>query len=349
MKKRFMSLIMAVMMVVITININKVNADETQDERLVYASSVLGAYLSINSIEMDDVKISNPIPVITLHNNDLIDKTVFFVMEDDAIKGKLIVEEIDGKYYSCFDCDIDEFQDMSQIAVYQKETSLIYYVDGQQLIYNDGDNILNQNLVYKEYPSYVEVKFYDLVLTGLKTRGTPEVVSLSVPYVANSTYSGKGICWAACVAMDYGYRTGYSVTAVQVVDKCIRSSYFQGTLPSGDSYWTTSAYALYNRSVSYNSGGLIYARVYSLLSSGKTVHVSLSNMSNPSDENAINHAVLITGSYYDGNTLVYNLRDPNRSTVVSVSQSLSVADNASQFVYVTSGGTKYINWYRTFY
>ncbi len=314
---------------------------QAQSEENEYILTVLNAYMNINGLDTSELYISQAVNVLDSDGNET-EKNVYLVKSDKEIVAKMIVQRCNDEYISSFDCDVAVFNDCGEeinLAIYEQDDILVYYINGGYAIFKNDVESMD---VCIDNPAYSHIVFKKIVLNQ-KARSNPEVTSLSVPFVGNETINGSGVCWAASVAMDYQYRTGVVKTAEDVYNQCINSSYFHGELPIGNEYWVQAAFKLYGRNTTHQASGMIYPRVYSLLSEKKTVYIAVS------DGKGFNHALLLIGSYYDGSVLVYTLRDSNTDKIISAAQPISVVDNPDDFLYVTTYGITFTEWYKTIY
>jgi staphopain A len=355
--KRF--LIFAITVVIIACNVNFVQATDKQDESN-YLDSVLYAYLAANGIEVDGIAISSAVPVQMLDNSDV--ENIYFLKRNHEILAKLAVTSRAGTYYSCFDMDVKEINDIYQedltIALVKKRNTIFALMGSTQitLYKNPYESVIlsqaDKSIIKKEKITFIKELSQtfqarngsEYIKLDASIASSPEVGGLlNVTRVPNVTIGGAGQCWAASTAAMLNYKNGTSLTAPDIYNKCLNSG-FVGTYgtPCGSIEWVRKVYSLYGVSIVDQTGGIIYARIYSLLSSNKPVQMDYYSSS------GTGHTVVLCGSYYDGNTLVYTFRDPNKSSTVSVTQSLSAATNAS-FIKYNDGSTLYDECTHTYY
>ncbi len=328
-------------------SVNIVHAKTLYDE-CSYLNSVLNAYLNSNGIKSDGLMISDAVPVQLLDDSD--EQNIYFLKKNSVIIAKISIIKKDGQYYSCFDTDVKEFnniyQNSSTISLVKKNNTIFALINSSAIVLYKNpyyDVTLTQS--DKNFIKAIDFTFSTSLPRTVQPLGNPEVMQLTVPGVGNVKINGVGQCWAASTAMMVNYKNGTNLTATNIYNKCLNSG-LVGSLgtPSGTIEWVRAAYSFYNISIYDQVGGLIYPRIYSLLSNNDPIHMDYYNTSSGSG-----HAVVLCGSYYDGNTLVYKYRDPNSPTEFkSVAQSLSAVTDASYLKY-TDGLTLYDLCTHTYY
>lgn len=185
--------------------------------------------------------------------------------------------------------------------------------------------------------------FANTLSSTKQLRANPELKQLSVARVENVSINGTGQCWAASIAMMTNYKKGTTLTATNIYNKCLNSSYYPSYgVPRGTIEWVRYAYTANGISITDQVGGISYARIYSLLNNNIPMHMDFYTSS------GVGHAVVLCGSYYDGNTLIYTFRDPNNANTVSVAQDLSAVTDATYIKY-NSGSTLYATCTHTYY
>jgi hypothetical protein len=174
-------------------------------------------------------------------------------------------------------------------------------------------------------------------------------LSLNVPYVANATMNGAGICWAACVGAILSYRVGGSYTATGVYNAL--ASLYPTATPVGQEPWYSRGYQLGGLTATVISSGVSLSTVYTQLNAGKPLIFSISGSTIINNQIIyFAHDIVCKYLYSDLSVgTMYGFMDPNYSNTKYISVSYPEASiNNSDFIYVDSLYT-YTAWHRTAY
>lgn len=331
-----------------------------------YALSVASDMLNINGYDAsDNISISNKMCIFNLEDEQS-NKYVYMVLDDEELIAMLIVELIDGEYYASLELGVPEeiagaYEADVPFALCNYSGYLILCKEEENTIVSSeiGVEISEDSLDYSDVSlQSVSVTYEDVmsvsesvssmgsIVDPQATYGAYTVSTLGVPYVANanSPASGKGICWAACVAAIANYRVGKSHTALSLHNQLW--SYYTGmdakNYPTGDETWIKRAFTYCGMSYTYIESGLRGSQISSALSNGRPIYMSVLNSDG-------GHAVVIKGIYVYGNgNNYYQIMDPNTSGTVTVTVSDNVLNDSSYFTCTLSTGT-YSNWRYSYY
>lgn len=301
-----------------------------------YVTSEIHGYLSANHLCAD--YLSRAIPVWDA-DDDTVRQYVYFVFDDEQTIGYMNV--YDGtKYQSGFVS--------ADISIKNGESVQLLYKDGELFILNNE----GARHLAGEYTDCTDVAFSAsrqcTVASAIKipdkiqARVNPTIYQLSLPYVANSSVDGVGICWAACIASRVNYEQGKSLTAKQVYNKCDNATSGRpGGTPQGNGTWIKFGYSLYGINVTCVNSGKNLGQITSLLDKNTPISCAFSRSGGA-------HEVLLTGVYIDASTNVYTFRDPNEKGTVSIKVSDAALTDYSKVTYTNSSYT-YSSWYRSIY
>lgn len=326
-------------------NVNVVQAETIQDET-VYLNSVINAYLVSNGIYSDGIVISNAIPVQMLDSSD--QQNIYLLKRNSVIIAKIAIIRKDNQYSSCFDTDTKEFNSIyrknAEVSLVKKNHAIFALIDSKTVVlYENPDKNVTLNQADLKSMKKEKVVFGNSLSQTIQPLNSTELKQLNVARVPNVTINGAGQCWAASTAMMVNYKKGTALTATDIYNKCVISDLikFYGT-PRGTIEWVRYSYGAYGISIVNQAGGIIYPRIYSLLSNNVPIHMDFYSSSGSG------HALVLCGSYYDGSNLVYIFRDPNKENTVSVVQSLSAVTDATYIKY-NDGSTLYDTCTHTYY
>ncbi len=304
-----------------------------------YIISVIPSYLKAYGFDLDGISYSNPYPVLNAEN----DATMYFFKRENSIIAKMLVIKKGNSYSSRFDTSVDFFNELYYNNI---SFALTASEDEVCIVCEKGLDFLetkryNINVISEISEEASPLAFENELFFGSQARMNPEIVSLSGVRSMGGN-NASGICWAISVAMMVNYKKGTAYTGSDIVSQCSNSSYVKlpgyGN-PSGTIEWVRAAYSLNQIQINDNAGGLAYGRLYYLLSNDKPVHMDFYRKSNGT---AVGHAVVLCGTYWDGNTLVYTFCDPNYADdKVAVSQDKAAYDDATKVKFVTKTGTEY--------
>lgn len=338
-----------------------------------YAADIIGDMLMINGCKnLDDITISNGIAITDIENPAQTDKKMYFALDNSEIVGTLIVECIDGEYYSSFNLGAEEeiydaYSENEAFALFCQDACLIMRTSTDNRII-ENDSFIELDADSLNYPATTLTRVYEenahivSSLEELNNSGTASLLSTSpgaytvndvyVPFVTNGkAVTGVGMCFTACVASISNYRTGTSYTANSLYNKLWinYSGYGSGDYPVGTLLWINRAFVTCNLAYNYEPNGLTGVRISDILSTDRPIYMSM--VGTDSEGERYGHAVVLHGIYV-GARNYYLLMDPNvddtEGKVVIVSVTDDALNNAGHFVYTTEAIT-YTNWRYSFY
>lgn len=341
MKKRLFALTLTFVMLIITLGWNTTLVTATTNDSMdAYAAEVIGSYLHANANWDNENSLSQAYPIYDVEE-DSISHYMYFILNEHRVVGRLAVFSNDGEYVSSYihgpvegldaESSFQLFKAADSLYLRQKEIDIYIAGKEQNVTVEDEIPVLSQTLRENA----------DIISSQVSSRMT--YYNLSVPFVANDSVNGTGICWAACIASRVNYHKGTSYTARNVYDKCNATGTGRpsGT-PEGTQTWIQYGYGLYNISTTYVGSGRTFAQICNLLNSDKPIYCSFSR-------GTASHAVLLVGVYQDGSSNIYMFRDPNESGgVVSINVSSDALYDSSLVTY-TNSYHSYSTWTRSIY
>ena len=265
---------------------------------------------------------------------------MYFVKKQDRIVAKMLVVRTENGYSSRFDTSvgiIDEFYHKNiPFALTVLEDDIFVAYDGGLVSMGENDHRRGERL--GPGGEYTALTFWKELVSGTQAQMNPEITTLNGVRSMGGNDS-REICWAISVAMMVNYKKGTAYTGNDIVNQCSDSIYTQipgyGS-PRGTVEWVRAAYTMNKVPISDNAGGLAYGRLYYLLSDNKPVHMDFYGYVNGKLNG---HAVVLCGTYWDGNTLVYTFCDPNYADdKVAVLQDKAAYDNAGKVKFVSRTG-----------
>lgn len=345
-QRRFLVLILVTVLQVSGVGSIRANAAAQENTTEEYIVSVISSYLQAYGLAMDGISYSNPYPVLNAEN----DAVMYFFKRENTIIAKMLVIKQGNHYSSRFDTSIHIF---NKLYCNNISFALTAVEDDVYIVCEKGLDFLGTkeydiNVIYGTPEEACTLVFNDELFFAPQARMNPEIVSLSG--VRSMGGNDSGICWAISVAMLVNYKKGTAYTGSDIVRQCSNSGYAKlpgyGS-PSGTIEWVRAAYTLNQIQINDNAGGLAYGRLYYLLSGNKPVHMDFYRYVNGT---AAGHAVVLCGTYWDGNTLVYTFCDPNYADdKVAVSQDKAAYDDASKVKFVSIIGTEYSECTHVYY
>lgn len=333
MKKLSVVLLLIMILQVTNVQTVMVLADDANYEEIKYVMEQLPVYCAIYDICEESVSICAPY-VVTDVNNRVVSK-LYIIKAADVIVGKMCVIYENGQYHSRFDDMVEGFREMELRGVEFAVTINEY----GEMILRTGDISLD----CKKLEVIIELELENklgLSMYSARASVVPEITSLNVI----SDGQNPGICWAVATAMMVNYKKGTSYAGADIVAQCNNSPNYEEIKEqvgevAGAVEWVREAYRLNGVSITDDTRGLIYARYYSLLSNNMPVHIDFYIQAS---YGAIGHAVVLCGTYWDGNTLVYTFADPNvAGKKVAVTQNIAAYNNGELIKYVTLGEVVY--------
>lgn len=343
--KRLFRLIM-VIVVAISCMVTYIYASDYHNEDMdLYAKQTLSGYIKETRPDVTYATISQAFPLYDFDNNCL-DSMVYFALNGNNVLGMLNVFESESGYISLYYYDMEE---SIQTAFRNSEKFVIGVSQDNMLVIKEGENAGLNSTIY----NFNAITDTEESLNLQKARSTTILFTriLNVPYVANTSINGKGLCWAACVATNVNYIRGTSYTALDVYNALVSQN--NGT-PVGNTEWIKKAYqqygitpTVYDRDT-HNPYTLNYTQIYGNLYSNKPIHIGLLRSTGAA------HGIVITGitAYYE--TVIseyyayYYFRDPSTSSEVCLQVGYDVMLDGTKLEYYSPGNNVvYDDWMRT--
>lgn len=347
MLRKTISLMISTLIICTSTSLFSYADEESITSELNYAENALSKYLLTYDVDTDEIYMSDSYNVYNFDKNTSDKKLkndVFIIFEEDNIIGLLSISNIDGSYYSSFECNsYDVLQN-----VYDKN-EWFSFVSKNGTLY-----IEENNTNYPVYGSDAEIS-YDFSVTHEKkltksykltnTVNSKSINSISyqknllVPIVPNDNLDG-GICWASAIASKVNFL--YNSTLLGTDVYYTLGTQYEGT-PMTFPTWTQLGYNYYTSSCTFFNRMLNCIEIYNNIQNDNPIHVTLRN------NNGGMHDVLISGlTIYTDGTGIYRLVDSNRNVYVDVivSEDIMVADD--DFVYVAIYGNTYTQWIWSF-
>lgn len=310
------------------------NSPNTSMDALV--ASEICSYLHSNNLYAD--YLSQAIPVWNA-DDDSIKQYIYFVFDKEQTIGYMSVYGNTKYQLNFINSNVSVKNGESIQLLYKDEELLILSSEGARHLAGEYNDYINADF---SGDKQCVVERTIEIQEQQQTRINPTVYQLLLPYVANSTVDGVGICWAACIASRVNYEKGKSLTAKQVYNKCnnATSGRPSGT-PEGTGTWIKFGYSLYGIDVTCVNSGKNLSQITSLLSQNTPISCAFSRSGGA-------HEVLLVGVYIDASTNVYTFRDPNETGTVSIKVSNAALTDSSKVTYSNSSHT-YSSWYRSIY
>ena len=241
------------------------------------------------------------------------------------------------------------------------------YSEGCFMIYtNDGVTVIeNPDCVNTDFVNAISIDLSsddcftlnDSITSAPTPRVTTYQTSPGCSIVSNATSqdTGKGLCWAACVAsmvMQAGNGTGLS--ALKIYNDCKNSTESgkpDDTYPSGIFSWISFAFSLYDMSVTNDESALSTTEVIDLISDNKPIYARFKRTLSDGSESK-HSMVLWYCTYIDTRTAQYVFMDPGSSTnssMVSVIINSSLMADGTDLSITSRNGNTYTEWYGSIY
>lgn len=328
------------------------------DEEMIYVERVIGKYLrDTDYASLDGVCVSDAFPLHDLENSQICDKDIFVIYYKENVIGVLSVMECADSYYSVFrltdvDCIQNAFDSKANIA--------FCCCNGESLMF-DGSNFYNTqtgNLTdyILEDDSFVRLEPLDSIYGSLRqyagnnTRGYYYCLEGTIEPVANTYKYSKGICWAASIAAKYNYEHGYYkggfgyVDAVNVFD-CVEREY--GSRPTGIPACETLGLRHFGMYDTYYEGDVSATAIVAEIANDNPVLIGLKG-SNKLSHITIYHSAMICGvEYNNDDSAMYEIVDPNCSTIQQAFVATNASESSSDFKYSPDYLAEYYSWYST--
>lgn len=356
MKKRFVSLLVAVVMLVCmapSAMAAVVNAGVTSDSaaRDEYAEEMARLYVSIKSeSSLSQMYLSQGFEI---KNSDDENKRIYFVFDQDKCIGQMIVTYLDGRFASNYThMNIPTISD-----AYNKQEKFSLVTQGQTLWYQSEEKTIalqnyggtnettpprsqraiNRVEAIMLHEVLVEVSAYsDRYGSDFGSSGAAAWGHLDVPFVANELSPDNvnvGLCWAASASSLVAYRKQTEpLTALEIYNE-LKANY--NGIPAAS--WMDKIWTLYNVSVTEHSGGLLYDEVKGIIQDKKPIEVFIYSSNNILTAYA--HSVVLCGyQEAQGGYRFYEYVDCNN---MSGNTTLTEASNSSRNFEVINPGITY--------
>lgn len=309
-----------------------------------YVQSVLPHYLSLeNDNVYGEIAVSQGY-VVHGHNDS--NARTYFVTDDGDYIANLFVTYINGQYSSNFGFDDNADVEAAlsggapMALVAESEMLILQTAAGNALLtVGNSDALLNRSI--SAYPRVAPVLQETAIENAdvaaakhVTTRDVDFSVGLNVPYVANDSVNGKGICWAACVAMICQYRMGVSYTAKNIYNALVN---LYGGTPAGENIWYTRAYSHCGMTATHVSSAMDATAAYVQMDTyDKPIIVRMINGN-------VKHAIVLRYISKSGTSLTYGFRDPNYNSL-----RYGTGTTGGSFYY-NGGSLTYTTWYASVY
>lgn len=312
------------------------------DALMEYIDMVLPAYLNGEISESSEISISNSFNLID-DNQTECEPNIYFVFDNDSIVGTLTIGSYEGQYYSSF----EKNDGVSDLFVQAQSC----YNNGTEIaLTNANDEFTIQTEDAFELTSIQENSTFNCSAIEKETTVVMPSSSSSVLYhiqlnttrVANSSYKGAGLCWAATMATKYNYLKNSNMVTSYIA-YVLDTKY--GSTPSGTSTWILRGYNyLFGDGIVKRYMGMMdYNEIIAQLQKNNPIHMSLTGDAT--------HGVLLSGiNVYNGYS-VYYIDDSNSSTTdhVAVYVSSDTMYATSDFIYYATEETTYTTWRWSYY
>lgn len=322
-------------------------ADDESDSFDVYLKGVAERFFNIIGFENGkEYQISNSFDVYNFDDEKYIEnRKLTFIISDNKIIGLINSNDENGEYISNYQeissADLNcALNDSSDIVMGCKGDTF-YILSNNNNIYMSND--LNKQTAFSDF-DFSNCSFDKLVIdrenvyNPIQTRSVLYNKQLNVKRVenSNSPRTGKGLCWAACVAMKVNYQYNKSYTAMNVYNAMYNKYH---TEPLGQMIWYNRAYLNYGMTdATYYERGLGSGTVSNAIRDNRPVNIDIWDSTGKAG-----HAVIISGVTICDNYSTYTLVDPNEPVKIYQDISLKAMSDPKYFVYYAKEYT-YTNW-----
>lgn len=303
------------------------------------------AYAYANNINCEDAFISNRFEVYDTRNNE-IDHYIYFLIDTDIAIGMLNVYVEEDSYSSSFSPLYNsDIKKGSALQLYINDNGLFVREDENDTLLSGKDCSGNES-AFLNYP-ILQVEIGSRIPSLRISRSNASYV-IPVSFVANdTTESGNGLCWAACIASRVNYEKGRSYTARSIFSAASASSAVgkPSGIPVGTTEGMKYTYRLFGISTTSTST-LTKDYLTDIIESNKPVIFNVFRTEGGKD---IGHSVLMKGYYVlSPSSIVYMFMDPNVETSVSIVVNTIAQQDPEEFVY-TNGQRQYDDWWSSVY
>lgn len=321
-------------------------AEKTNKEQFIY--STLSDFLEIQDIDFDsDILVSEPFDVFDFDNEvQIFNKEIYFVSSKNELIGLLAVDYVNNEFQANF----SEVSDGLLSELYHNNVSFIYGLHNDIAVvwYENEFHSLDNDIVYDlnfnddlyipksidsiglnaSYPLYAVQSNVILRSSAIYNK---QLSNISI--VKNGTDpSGRGICWAATMAMKIN-RESSSWSNMDAED------------PIGTIEWYKEGYPKFGLSnLSYARSGLSTSKTSMIIQDDKAIHIDVSSSSSGTA-----HSVLIGGITIYSDHAIYTIYDCNKTQKCYQYVSDKAMSDYKYFVYNASSSRTYDNWYVTVY
>lgn len=327
-----------------------------------FAIRQMTRYINASYSGSNVVTISEAMEIFDYDTNAYL-SSAYFAISDDNIVGMLIVTGHRNEYVSSY--ILEPYSEILHAYKSGLAFALISYSGELIIKINDDLSILTSNANNVDLSAYeltnLSIEATKIINTESRitifpqSRSTIMIRIYDVPYVANISVNGAGLCWAATVASMSNYYKNTSYSALDVYNIC--SNNYSGT-PAGNDYWYNMAYSLLDMTISIDSSSsasLTYNQIYGNLVTYGPIQIGLRRTD--SLGNTHGHAIVISGiqvfqdtaynpsNYYS----IYYIRDSNNESEVCYIVDYDAMTDGDLFEYIPPYDTSrcYDTWTRT--
>lgn len=277
-----------------------------------YINQRVGNYLYLEGYtDLSAISISNSFDIYDFNKGIIINnRSINFVINDNNIIGILIVGFVNNDYssmYMAVESDILTEYYVNNIPF------AIGYSNGYFVLVHNGlainlDGYLISNITIPSI--YNEMLIVaNRPCNAVQSRSALFNKQLNVARRNNeiNADNGKGLCWAACIAMKVDYQsTSINYLMTLAVYNHLKSAYNPSVygFPVGNLVWYNRAYSYYQTGCTVYTRGLGAGEVSNYINQNKPIQISLSG-------DIGNHDVIISGCTIYSNHAIYTIIDPN--------------------------------------
>lgn len=343
---------------------------ETVLEEYDYVRDIIPQYLTANDLYGNEELYLSARRVIYNWDTGTEEKACYYVFTTERIVGELVVQRIDGLYYSsfkngCREIINDLYREERKFVLGNKDGNLILCTEEQVFVLESagisgGDEFKNTDiaetgisepLLEKQLCKIAKDKGIDLNAGSAKAvpRALIYTPGGQPPFVANDNYGGIGLCWAASTASVINYKNNNAgKTAMDIYMQCWETvGYDENRKPNGGAEWIKTAFTINGYSVDYKDSNLSTDSVATILAEEhKPIIMTLYGYEG---SKLIGHAVVLfefadfTGAGY------FKFIDPNESHVITMMLSKEMMEDTRNIKYVVSPALTYTFWTGSFY
>ena len=345
---KVISMVLTVMLVFYTVL--PVASKAVQEDSLEqYISECMMYYLLGQGLDIQDSTYFISQGVEIINGTDSNKRMHFLFLENECV-GELTITEINNEYVSSF-----MYGDIPAItnaycsdlpvgvcvignATYIYTTNSLVLLSGSETaIVNIPEAIINQ----ATYLSLVPVCVDQATAVSAQARSAEQVL-LDVPVVSNGlSPSGKGLCWAACIASIGSYKTSVETayTALQIYESVrVHCNVPNWEEPVGIPYYVTAGFNMLGLDFDKYNQGLVFSDIKLFIQNDMPIQASIKS----EDETYIHDVVICGYNVYNSTTLL-RIMDPNYPYL----QTVYLGYGATDFTYIV-GEANYTDWFRRY-